>query len=1031
MKNTTTFALLLSLLMAASALAGDSAERPQPREGDYGVLSNSADGFAKQVGDTLYLMGGSGDHTGRFQSSVGVPGWNGWTSLDVTRATESHWHVSTYNGAATGAAPGPGNHVAYVGDATIPSCGGSDPVGGYGNNWRDWLDFYGTAPDPSSSTLVEISYYISHDVEVDFDWVLLQVERATGWEDVAVYTDVAENLFESHSVSVAVSDYVGSGRDQVHLRWAFESDVAYADSDCNYAGNGAAQIDDLEVRFDGTVVSYDDFESAGSGDVGNWSTVLAPGVGDFARIWTDLEDLDPCNSNYSAQVAFVDDGYVVPGTGGTPCISWCYGPDGYIVNNSGGLAGPDRHLNVQIVSPVLEWPGGSFDGAILYFDVYRHEELGAFSVWPGMFYVWNVRSVNTGNPADLESAEWVNRNFVQYGGPDYIRHREPVTDLMVPGRTHVQIALEVTEFGWVWGWEGSDGTPAPYFDNVAFKVFEFTGPGIATREIDIAQDAFPERGSIDYANPQINWCRFDMARDIGIESLVYDFGDSIIVDVTPVRAGSQLTVRPRMYYKLKTNPLFNPYRGTELGSPDAAGFITGYVEGDSARNNSGLPLEGRWFFDLPDTGQFYPGDKLHYYIWAQDVAGGVVQSSTLPADTTGFSNFRGDLIYDLADASIPANFSVSFLPSLHTFTPGDHPRILFWNDFANRGGQQEWHTALRNNGYQEGEDFDVYYTNGPSSGVSNGLGGAATPSLLSGYQTLLYSSGNLSATTISPAVEDGDKADDTALLSAWFEQGQKNALFTGDDLAYDLSQMAPNFLQNWLGIDFKVKSVRSSIENQTAPLVLATAANPVLAADNTRWVAYGGCPGINQFDGVDELGGTVALAEFASPAGYAGGYAYPAATHHVDATRGNQVVYLPYDLMYVRNDPNVESSTPLAARAKILRDVLVRFGQLPGSPATDVPQAAALGATNYPNPFNPTTTIKFTVPRTGDVSLRIYNVRGELVRTLLDEARYDAGTHPVVWEGTNENGGKVASGVYFYEVRANGQTVINKMALVK
>jgi hypothetical protein len=85
---------------------------------------------------------------------------------------------------------------------------------------------------------------------------------------------------------------------------------------------------------------------------------------------------------------------------------------------------------------------------------------------------------------------------------------------------------------------------------------------------------------------------------------------------------------------------------------------------------------------------------------------------------------------------------------------------------------------------------------------------------------------------------------------------------------------------------------------------------------------------------------------------------------------------------------------------------------------------------NYPNPFNPTTTISFTVPKAGKVLLDVYDVRGRLVTRLLDGNK-PAGTHQVVWDGTDMNGNSVASGVYFYSVSSNADRSIRKMMLIK
>ena len=77
-----------------------------------------------------------------------------------------------------------------------------------------------------------------------------------------------------------------------------------------------------------------------------------------------------------------------------------------------------------------------------------------------------------------------------------------------------------------------------------------------------------------------------------------------------------------------------------------------------------------------------------------------------------------------------------------------------------------------------------------------------------------------------------------------------------------------------------------------------------------------------------------------------------------------------------------------------------------------------------------TTEIKFALPSTQDVTLRIYNVEGRLVRTLL-QGRQTSGTHTVAWSGQNDQGGRVASGLYFYRLITDSGTLTRKMTLLK
>ena len=99
---------------------------------------------------------------------------------------------------------------------------------------------------------------------------------------------------------------------------------------------------------------------------------------------------------------------------------------------------------------------------------------------------------------------------------------------------------------------------------------------------------------------------------------------------------------------------------------------------------------------------------------------------------------------------------------------------------------------------------------------------------------------------------------------------------------------------------------------------------------------------------------------------------------------------------------------------------------------TDVPIApAALRlAQNHPNPFNPKTMISFALPAEGPASLKVYDVEGRMVRTLLEKS-LPAGDHHVVWDGTDDAGQSLATGVYFYRVLADGETQTRKMLLLK
>jgi hypothetical protein len=84
----------------------------------------------------------------------------------------------------------------------------------------------------------------------------------------------------------------------------------------------------------------------------------------------------------------------------------------------------------------------------------------------------------------------------------------------------------------------------------------------------------------------------------------------------------------------------------------------------------------------------------------------------------------------------------------------------------------------------------------------------------------------------------------------------------------------------------------------------------------------------------------------------------------------------------------------------------------------------------YPNPFNPSTSIRFAVKEPANVTLQIFNIRGELVRTLID-GEYNRGVHERRWHGRDNAGNQVASGLYFYRLRIGNKMFSGRMQMLK
>jgi hypothetical protein len=127
------------------------------------------------------------------------------------------------------------------------------------------------------------------------------------------------------------------------------------------------------------------------------------------------------------------------------------------------------------------------------------------------------------------------------------------------------------------------------------------------------------------------------------------------------------------------------------------------------------------------------------------------------------------------------------------------------------------------------------------------------------------------------------------------------------------------------------------------------------------------------------------------------------------------------------DDTRFEIANGIVFDSKNLQNPVVAMGSLE---VQSTPVEFAL-LQNFPNPFNPETTIKYNLAETANVQLRIYNVVGQVVRTLVAEPQ-NAGRYTVRWNGTDDRGTAVSSGIYFYQLTAGGQFQdVRKLMLLK
>jgi len=132
------------------------------------------------------------------------------------------------------------------------------------------------------------------------------------------------------------------------------------------------------------------------------------------------------------------------------------------------------------------------------------------------------------------------------------------------------------------------------------------------------------------------------------------------------------------------------------------------------------------------------------------------------------------------------------------------------------------------------------------------------------------------------------------------------------------------------------------------------------------------------------------------------------------------------ELLLRRLDAGADLSTALA-----LTEVQLNEGRIEAlfQAGSALPTVLALYP-NYPNPFNPQTTLRYDLPLAGQVRLTIYNLVGQRVRTLVDRHQ-QAGHYRLTWDGRNDAGFAAASGLYLYRLESKTGSLVRKMLMVK
>ncbi|HET6349536.1 MAG TPA: T9SS type A sorting domain-containing protein [Candidatus Krumholzibacteria bacterium] len=1055
--------LLQSLTLALSVALVSSAAYAKKSSSGYGSYSRTANwnevwGLDNQpidqMGQPLHASAAATTvvlNSSKFDSGASCTA-NGWTTVDVTKQTGDWWHVDDFTAAPWagtktdgGITYSPVQGTKSMWMAALPSqavgglfttlCGYA-ALPGYGNGWNQ--AFCSTACKLTSggpTADLDVAFKLKFDSEPSYDGTVLEYTTDcagnVGWTEIDGGATAA-GWSGGDSISVAGSYAVGAG--PVKVRLHFTADTSWSNQDGYYTGFGVA-VDSLSWEDSGV----EDFEGVALGAHGtaDWTSCNTPGYGDYLALFkkaTGANYEDQCLDNLSCYWAAIN-GSTEFYTCGTPSQ-----PTQKVV----------PHVNVrgeyianEIWSPTMSLLGSSGSDFRLRYTVYRDLPLDNL-----IFHVWHVRTIdNTGCPAS-----WADRNFVYYGdNKDWLITENAIgTKINVATGDAIQVAIGVIDMCPFWCGifgTGACHSPAPYIDSVKVLRIGTVGPQWDIRDIDTFNDNFATDGTIT------GTARIDEAIDIKPSaSATYTPGDSAIVlylldpkyvDNTTVTGYSGLVNDPNVstfvgrhktknavygYFTVtpfnasKIGPAISegpggsanrwPYMGTIVaGGKTWAKVRMDYTYTGNATNpgdgHSGTSwVANRFNIDVNDN-LFTPGDTINYFYSATSLDG-----------TTYFSTNWGSTS---SIADVAANpMEVTILPAGGFNRGGD---VLYVDGADSFGVQNYYDGAFLALGLADKIDrFDV---RGPSSGVSNRLGGRVynvAQQLNACYRKIIWDSGPLSI-TLGDGTGDPEKTDDYLLMNTFLGN------LTNPGGVMLLGDRQSEYLDGYAGasaVSFRSTYMPFTLINNNhrlAPTLYAISPHIIHwpgRAYSDDFIIFGGCPALNDFDVIGASG--TSRVEMS----------YNTATNPNGAVLSNvnglaTVIMTGFSMAYVRDD----ELDGISDRAKFLRDSIVYMGNPLGQVvgAGDSPKVNSLSQ-NYPNPFNPQTSIAFSIKDRGAVSLKVYNVNGELVRTLVNESR-TAGTYTEKWDGRNDAGSTVSSGVYFYKLVTNNFSQTKKMVLLK
>jgi len=1083
-----------SVLAKDPTLYSTSAHLPEDQLGDrpigHLVDSSNRGGLADTLGFG-YIAGGGALPGGGFAVAgdvwtfdhdglplTGIDPFEGWTSTDLTQQNRTFWrHITA--GIWTNGDPENGNvPTGNLVNAPILSGVGSAWVGafqneaddlcwlgglGYGNSWCQELR--GPVLNYDGTSTITIDFDFFNDTEEDFDYGIASIQTLPSGNETELIRFTGQiGLAPDHPASPPVGQTFNFGFSNFQTDTAFrlvfrmQADGGWADEDGQYTTEyGPFGTDNVGLGNTGAG-GNDDLLFTFESDLEGWAPVACPGFGSFEGIAavSNYTIEDPCVCELSGNVLeHHDDNLEHPYGQNVEAKSNPVDVENDVVGNLSGTGQLEIFADWSQYSIQPRANGVFYRPGWDYFP-FLCPATGATN-WSGR--VGQATYFSTGDDAVC----FESRNIAtDHGIPSNVEQIRFIHEIIASCDGFAippEECTEITNF-------------TPIIDNIQIR---FTlvpeAPSLFFNPGDQFVDGFVQGLLLD-PNGHGN---ADQVGNVngGGNSTPIILGDSLHVG-GPVPTGG-FEYDARLWFRVARRGPGTDTAGYDAwrtrvqmdGGLDAVDGVTDIEAGDFATAK----------MDSSQIGVNASSSKFHSYFIEQDArfdggAGEITAANEIIADGILLPGTSIEYFITSNYVTTPENFFLlpdtsggfyrefEILPNWRDDNGTLKFPCLLYVDAFNNGAQFFVEEALNVLGFEA----DRYDYADPSSswkapmarGLSEGANNGCTTFQLLGYRAILLNTGNTSGNVLWPQ--------DYAMLSDWLEtiacdanSSRQGLLMNGDNMASILNITGPALLNGPLAtvIEANTYSGNGNLDENycvqlEAPSVGSFAYGTSNSQNDYEYGAWGNwCPQQFSFDVLGTIGSGVGNRAYVN-VDTAEETNYAQTTNERSAGSDNFRTVLDGVSWHHLSERDVveecvgDSAHIVTAAFNEISAALewiFGVGNIPNlctdpceGDTGDAPEVGNDAAVthlfqNSPNPFNPYTTLHFSLAAGGPAGLAIYDVSGRRVRTLVDGI-LDAGSHEVVWDGTNDAGEKLASGVYWSQFEGAGTKSNKKMVML-